>query len=222
MQKTIYVKDSSLWGRFEKAAEWSGDSVSGLISIAMGDYLAQFGDQGDGLFVAPPDCDPGDIVFGEGRSAILERRDRGWVLSFDDGDDYVLCSADVPVGTAVKEARGYLEQRRRRMAGEALHRIEVEVGEDLYAHRKAFVGRWLLEPDSDTTRSAEPSQDAGTYWGVALTKGGRFAVYAAHCNGRFPASLRVFDSIADAELPEDIERIARTAVGEDVVVELDI
>ena len=73
-QKTIYVKDADLpvWGRFEKAVNLgaTAGSVSALIADAMHQYLAQFGDQGGGLYVKAPDEDDA-VTFGHGVTAVL-------------------------------------------------------------------------------------------------------------------------------------------------------
>jgi hypothetical protein len=72
--KTIYVKDADLplWERIEKAVKTGSvaDSVSALISEALRLYLAQFGDQGGGLYVQPPDDDT-RVTFDHDTSAVL-------------------------------------------------------------------------------------------------------------------------------------------------------
>lgn len=79
---------------------------------------------------------------------------------------------------------------------DAPSQITVEVGDP--ARTEGFVGRWLVEPDSDDTRTAEEGHDAGAYWGVALTRRGRIAVYTAHCNERWPGQLVDYDNIENA------------------------
>lgn len=90
-----------------------------------------------------------------------------------------------------------------------MQEITVEVGDP--AHTVAFTGRWLIEPDRDETRTSEEGYDAGAYYGVALTKRGRLAIYVAHVNEGWPANLIDYDSIDDAEqhVPADI--LARTS-----------
>jgi hypothetical protein len=102
-------------------------------------------------------------------------------------------------------------------------RITVETGHD-YNITEAFTGRWLVHPDPDESRTAEPGYDAGAYWGVALTARGRIAVYVAHCNERFPGQLTDFDTLAEATdtLPADIHAQAAQQLGEDVVILRDI
>jgi hypothetical protein len=83
---------------------------------------------------------------------------------------------------------------------------------------EAFIGAWLVEPDEKGTRSGEDGADAGTYWGVALTRRDMFAVYAAHVNERWAASLRVYSSLDDAEtdgVPRYILAIAAAGLGEE-------
>lgn len=101
-----------------------------------------------------------------------------------------------------------------------LEEIQVTTGE---AHRtEAFAGRWLVEPDPDGTRTSEEGYDHGAYWGVALTKRGSIAVYTAHCNDGWPATLEVFATLDAAELPEDIKADAAAALGREHVIYRDI
>jgi hypothetical protein len=86
-QKTIYVKDADLplWKRFEKAvtAGAAADSVSALIAESMRHYLAQFGDQGGGLYVRAPD--EGPVPFGTDITAVMEREAaETWTLRLDE------------------------------------------------------------------------------------------------------------------------------------------
>jgi hypothetical protein len=86
-QKTIYVKDTDipLWERFEKATKVgaAAGSVSALIAHAMHHYLAQFGDQGGGLYVQAPDEEA--VAFGVDISAVLVRdATTTWTLLLDE------------------------------------------------------------------------------------------------------------------------------------------
>ena len=86
-QKTIYVRDADLplWERFEKAVKVgaAAESVSALIAESMRHYLAQFGDQGDGLYVRGPDEAP--VKFGTDISAVLEKEAADtWTLRLDE------------------------------------------------------------------------------------------------------------------------------------------
>jgi hypothetical protein len=90
-----------------------------------------------------------------------------------------------------------------------LTKIAVEVGEP--AVTVGFTGRWLLEPDENETRSKDPGYDPGEYWGIALTKRGRIAVYGANVGVAGSAILRDYDSLGQASelVPNDL--IARAA-----------
>ena len=85
-----------------------------------------------------------------------------------------------------------------------------------------FRGRWLVEPDIEKTQAG---LDEGTYWGVALTKRGRIAVYRAPVDQDWPASLSDYDTLDGAiadDLPEKIIAMAKEAVGEAHVMWRDI
>jgi hypothetical protein len=110
-----------------------------------------------------------------------------------------------------------------RRAREDMSPITVDVGEPSLT--VGFTGRWLVEPDSDETRTGEDGYDAGAYWGVALTKRGRIAVYTAHCNESWPATLRDYDSLDSAVsdgVPADIAALAASGLGEERVLWRDI
>jgi hypothetical protein len=97
--------------------------------------------------------------------------------------------------------------------GEAYERIVVYVGDHPQAPQ-GFNGIWLIAPDEEETRTDEEGYDTGAYWGVALTQRGKFAVYVAHVNERWPASLHVYNSLDEAEqddVPVDI--LAKAAAG---------
>jgi hypothetical protein len=79
------------------------------------------------------------------------------------------------------------------------------------AYEAQFVGRWLLDPEIDETKTAEPGYDAGAYYGVALTERGNIAVYTRHVNDRFAPILKVYGSFEEAEqkgVPADILALA--------------
>jgi hypothetical protein len=102
--------------------------------------------------------------------------------------------------------------------------IRVETGEEPTITR-AFIGRWLVEPDADGTRTVVDGYDAGTYWGIALTRRGKIAVYSAHCNDRRAARLDVHDDLDEAEndgTPPDLISMAATALGQERVLKMDI
>jgi hypothetical protein len=98
--------------------------------------------------------------------------------------------------------------------------IIVQVGDP--AVDIGFSGRWLVEPGTDKTQAGP---DEGAYWGVALTKRGRIAVYRAHANEEWPASLSDYDTLDDAiadDLPERIIAMAKEALREAPVMWRDI
>jgi hypothetical protein len=108
--------------------------------------------------------------------------------------------------------------------------IEVQTGEN-YAVTQRFIGRWLVQPDTDETRADGTDIgdgfvfDAGAYWGIALTKRGRIAVYVGHCNEGFPGMLSDYDTLDEAaeRLPPSIVARARAELtGEAIVIERDI
>jgi hypothetical protein len=232
--KTIYVKDSDVptWERFETAVkEWqAADSVSALISEAMRQYLAQFGDQGDGLYVEAPDEDPGDATLDKGVFVLGGSKGGEWKLWYDEdafGPDTYGSPYEIGHGTvaqAVEAARKHMAYVRQ---NKDFKRIEVECENTRTGmiSIEAFTGRWLVEPDSDETRTNEDGYDAGVYWGVALTRRGRIAVYAAHCNSG-GGQLEDYDDLDEAEgagHPKDIITIARAELtGSTPVFERDI
>jgi hypothetical protein len=99
--------------------------------------------------------------------------------------------------------------------------IIVQVGQP--AVNIGFSGRWLVEPDPDNTRAGP---EEGAYWGVALTKRGRIAVYRAHVTDEWPATLSDYDTlnnaIADDDLPEQIIAMAKEALSQAHVIWRDI
>ncbi len=121
---------------------------------------------------------------------------------------------------ALKQSRGWLEIVN---SAAEMEKITVSVGEPELT--VGFTGRWLVEPDSDETRTGKAGHDAGAYWGVALTGRGRVAVLTAHCNDRWPAILHDYDSLdaaADDGLPADIAARAAAELGQERVIWRDI
>ena len=83
-----------------------------------------------------------------------------------------------------------------------------------------FRGSWLVEPDINKTQAG-----AEAYWGVALTKRGRIAVYRAHVTDEWPASLSDYDTLDNAiadDLPEQIIARTKEALGRAHVMWRDI
>jgi hypothetical protein len=110
-----------------------------------------------------------------------------------------------------------------RLCGEGqMEKITVDVGDP--ALTVGFTGRWLVEPDMELTRTSEDGYDNGAYWGIALTRRGRIAVFTGHVNDRWPASLKDYDSLdqAAAHLPADIIARAASELGETRVLWRDI
>jgi hypothetical protein len=163
------------------------------------------------------------------RYPVGRRLELGWVLSYEEGDEIgdnpneeftVGDPGDPPIEWARGVVRRSAEERQweRRMGD--MQEITVEVGDP--ALTVGFIGRWLVEPDPDQTRGGG---DAGAYWGIALTKRGRIAVYTAHVNERWPAILQDYDSLdqaADDDVPDNIIALAAAELGEHRVLWRDI
>jgi hypothetical protein len=119
----------------------------------------------------------------------------------------------VPVSAICQAALRHEVERLQVMDDTGLDQIILEVGNP--AHSTGFVGRWLVEPAVDDTHSSEPGQDPDAYWGVAVTRRGRIAVYAAHRTAKWPARLDDYDSLehaADDDVPADILASAAAAL----------
>ncbi len=138
------------------------------------------------------------------------------------------------VSALITEAlRRYVEEEKLKERS-GMEKIRVELWrskDDETPYEAEFVGRWLVYPDRDETRTGERfssaggQYDAGAYWGVALTRRGKIAVYTAHCNDGFAPMLDVYDSFEKAEEagePSDILAMAAAEMGADYVQKLDI
>jgi hypothetical protein len=105
--------------------------------------------------------------------------------------------------------------------------IEVEVGESTGSvhsyrrHIESFWGRWVIRPDPDSTTTAEHGPK-GAYYGVAQTRRGRIAVYTGMSDPQWPPRLSDYDTLAEANMPEDIRRLAAEALGIREVIHRDI
>ena len=142
-------------------------------------------------------------------------------------------------GEPFSVARRSLEVAAKHTAPEGADRwelIEVEVatidkekqkGPHYRRHVESFWGRWVIEPDPETTRSALPERAQhwrdGVHYGVAQTCRGRIAVYMAKSdNPRWPPTLEDYDTLADAQIPEDIRSQAAAVLGIREVIHRDI
>ncbi len=105
--------------------------------------------------------------------------------------------------------------------GTSMQQITIETGEPSVT--QGFIGRWLVEPNRDGTRSGS-ARDKDSYWGIALTRRGRFAVYVAHRYGRWPARLDDYDTLDQAleHAPRHIIMRAVAELGETGVIWRDI
>jgi hypothetical protein len=173
-----------------------------------------------------PGFDPAKPKLIYQRYPIAGRWEPGWVLAYEAGHEPGGNPNDVftggePGDPPIEWARRVVrEAAREREQGQGMEKITVEVGEPSLT--VGFTGRWLVEPDTDGTRGGD---DAGAYWGVALTQRGRIAVYVAHVNDGWPASLNDYpslDAAANDGVPEEIIARAAAELGETRVLWRDI
>ncbi len=152
----------------------------------------------------------------------------GWVLEYEDGDEqggnlvgYFIGGESMGLGPGSPPIQAARE--RIRQVSRDMEEITVAVGEP--ALTVGFTGRWLVEPDPAKTRTGEPGYDAGAYWGVALTRRGRIAVFTAPCNDGWAAGLHDYDSLdaaANDGVPREIIGLAAAALGRTRVLWRDI
>lgn len=226
--KTLYIRDTdmSVWEQAEEMATAAGQSVSQLATQAL---RAQLLLQNDHLIRVVEKLDDRSMEPGEAQLVYEGRVDASnpltsfWRLWYptDDGgaDEHTIGGTERDRGQVIQEARAFLRDRAR---GE-MQQITVQTGHD-YERTEGFTGRWLVAPDSEETRTGEEGWDAGTYWGIALTKKDQIAVYTAHCNEKQPGRLKAYRSLEQAEgdVPEDILALASDALGIKRVVWRDI
>jgi hypothetical protein len=109
-------------------------------------------------------------------------------------------------------------------AGE-MSEIRVQTGEQPIV-TQAFTGRWLVAPDAKGTRTVLDGYEADAYWGIALTRKGKIAVYSGYVGDEGANRLDVYDDLDAAEhqggTPGDLISMAATALGQDRVVRLNI
>jgi hypothetical protein len=90
-----------------------------------------------------------------------------------------------------------------------------------YTHTEAFTGRWLVPPGEES-RSRFTRETTGYCYAVAQTRRGQIAMYRYHPDALRPATLEVFASLDDADLPLDINEKAAVALGQEHVTWRDI
>ena len=152
----------------------------------------------------------------------------GWVLEYEDGDE----QNSNPVGYFIGgESMGlgpnsppiHAARERIRQVSRDMEEITVDVGKPTLT--VGFTGRWLVEPDPDKTRTGKHGYDAAVYWGIALTRRGRIAVFAAPCTDDWAADLHDYDSLdaaANDGVPEEIIALAAAGLGRTRVLWRDI
>lgn len=224
--KTLYIRDEDLavWERAEQMSRQTKQSVSQLAAGALQRLLFPKSPSGLKVVVATDNDEP--VAYSDsdpdGLPLLIFQRHaehgQGWVLSFPHGDDYFIPGDISDVEWAIGRAQGHLD--RSPEPGEAkFEAIRVEIGEQPLT--VGFDGRWLVEPENDETRTGEEGYDAGAYWGIALTKRGRYAVFTAHCNEQWPATLKDYDTLDAAAAdgtPADIIALAKQELGEEHVI----
>jgi hypothetical protein len=146
-----------------------------------------------------------------------------WVLEYEEAPEgpLTMISGGTAAEPPIDWARELLRAARPELTG--MGQITLPVGDPELT--VGFAGRWLVEPDSEETRSSEPDHDPGAYWGVALTKRGRIAVYTGHCDTTRAASLHDYDTLGEAVqegLPADIAALAADGLGQERILWRDI
>lgn len=106
--------------------------------------------------------------------------------------------------------------------------IEVEVGEGTGTHQsyrrhiESFWGRWIIEPVPGETTTAERGHPLSAYYGVAETRKGRIAVYTGTTEPLHSPRLEDYETLAQAQMPEDIRRRAAKLHNQREVIHRDI
>jgi hypothetical protein len=142
----------------------------------------------------------------------------GWILDYEEGGiDGFFPGYRSDVDAVLDRARALL----RHGAESRMREITVDIGDPSLT--VGFTGRWLVEPDADKSYS-DNALHRDVYWGVALTRRGRFAVYRAHRDARGPARLTDYDTLDQAaeNTPADIIARAAAELGETRVIWRDI
>lgn len=130
-------------------------------------------------------------------------------------------------GLIADALRRYVEEEKRRKET-GMKMIEVDVSGHPASQRVRFEGRWLVEPDQDRTRPDDPAGEDGFYYGVALTKRGKIAVYIDNANwpskdARLDTYPSLDGAVVEGGLPEEIYERAEAAMMDlDYIAEWDI
>jgi hypothetical protein len=225
--RNLYVGDAdvAVWEQAERVARHRRQGLSAYVTGLLRQHLPL------DIRVATDPAEAAVLSVADGPILEFGRHDPygiGWLLSYlppggraDAEVTFLADHGEVPI----EQARAHL----RRVRGEPdiddaeeLGKITVEVGDPPLM--VGFVGRWLVAPDPDMTRTEMAGHDAGAYWGVAATRRGRIAVYVAHCNERWPAHLTDYEDLDQAapEVPADIIARAAAELGEQRVLWRDI
>ncbi|GAA1550448.1 hypothetical protein GCM10009827_083890 [Dactylosporangium maewongense] len=224
--KNLYIADAdlSIWEAAERTAKNARTSVSKVVVDALRKHLE------DPFRVMVNGTIGASVKFDVDTRPVLDYGDhgrfgRGWLLYYlapgtttNQVELRFIGSGDA-AKPPVDAAQAWLNSIGGNANGAA---IQVEIGDP--AVTIEFDGAWLVEPDCDETRTAEEGYDAGAYWGVARTGRGRFAVYTAHCNERWPARLDDFDTLDEAArvTPADIIARVASAMGDSRPIRRDI
>lgn len=109
---------------------------------------------------------------------------------------------------------------------ERFEKIVVNIVESDREYAKGFYGQWIIGPDEDMRVQDDYTNDAGSVWAIASTKGGKIAAYHFHCNGAW-SSLKIYDSLEDAvngdePVPQSVAAVVSRRMGGDFVEMLDV
>jgi hypothetical protein len=225
--RNLYIGDAdvAVWEQAERVARHRRQGLSAYVTGVLRQHLPP------DIQVATNPAEAAALSVAHGPILEFGRHDPhgiGWLLSYlppgggaDAEVTFLADHGEVPI----KEARAHLRRVRGEPAvdgTEDLEKITVEVGDPSLT--VGFVGRWLVEPDRDATRTELAGHDAGAFWGVAVTRRRRIAVYVAHSNERWPARLTDYDHLdqAAADVPADIIARAAGELGEQRVLWRDI
>ncbi len=185
------------------------------------------------ITIRPDGTAPEDVVREVQRSEAARPRRTVYVRAedqavWDQAEQLAQARGDSLSPLIAQALREYVAQHR--VQSDQVQRIEVDTwNRDGQLVRRAFRGRWLIDPD-EAYRSEYEGHDgrmAGLCYAVAQTEKGRFVAYTVHKND--PERwhwFEVFESLSDMEgkLPGDVlSQLASSLTGDRVAtVELDI